>query len=86
MNRLRLEHTRITHSCVIVDINAGQRPLCNFCDALTSVEHIVYSWQCIERHFGKTVTVEGVLGEKCKLENLINLVEAMHFFFFFEEL
>ena len=85
VNRLRLEHTRITHSYLFEAEAEGQRPLCSWCgDAVQSVKHILIDCPALgdtrDRCFGPTDMRQGikeVLGEGANLRNVLNYIRVL---------
>ena len=87
LNRLRLEHTNVTHNYRFTTENSGQPPLCNWCnDAVLSVRHMLITCprlaQCrnlILKNGQQTrnFTLESLVGESCKIQPLMGFLKAI---------
>ena len=87
INRVRLEHTNITHSYRF-DVEAeGQPPICNHCsDSILTVKHILVDCQRLRRHrdyfFGAESewSIKSLIGEGCNTEKVVAYLRATGYY------
>lgn len=89
LNRLRLEHTAITHGYLTNPDDLGQRPICGWCeDAIITVKHILMECPALEekrRNILKPevkgeMTMKNILGEKGPLKTVIIFLKEINIF------
>lgn len=87
LNRLRLEHTAITHGYLTNPDDLGQRPICGWCeDAIVTVRHILIECPALEdirRRILKTkvkgeLNMRNVLGEKGPMRAVLAFLQEIN--------
>ena len=85
VNRMRLEHTKLTHGYMFESEAEGQRPLCSWCgEAVMTVKHILVIYPSLrdkrKELIGKTNVrrdIQDWLGETADLREVIHFVKEL---------
>ena len=82
LTRLRIGHTRLTHSYIL---EGGSVPTCDHCDHLLSVEHILVHCpnylQQRRKHRLSNKTIKEILDDEVDIDNLILFLKDIDLFY-----
>lgn len=89
INRLRLEHTAVTHGYLTNPDDLGQRPVCGWCgDAIITVKHVLLHCPALENVRQRILRPEvrgdmnmrSVIGEKGPIRTVIKFLKEINMF------